>query len=73
MKEFWKTNSLVSNAIENQYILLESHMIMPEVEKILTFHLKRAKPTLSLIMIMVHVHKSKIIYNDHFLFKHIFN
>jgi serine/threonine protein kinase len=54
----------VSEAIENQYILMESHMTILELEKILAFCSKRAKLALSLIMIMDCIHKGKILNND---------
>jgi hypothetical protein len=43
-------------------------MTMPKLEKILAFHLKRAKLALSLVMIIGHVHKDKIVHNNIFLF-----
>ena len=72
MEKFWKTNSRISEAMENQYVLIESHMTMLELEKILAFLSKCAKLTLSLIMIMDRVHKDKIIHNDIFLSKVLF-
>jgi hypothetical protein len=43
VKKFWKKSSQVPEVIENHNILIESHMTMPELEKILAFSLKRAK------------------------------
>jgi serine/threonine protein kinase len=40
------------------------HISMPELEKILAFWLKRVKLALSLIMIMYHVHRGKVIHNN---------
>ena len=60
-KKFQQTNSLMLEAIKNQYILIESHMTMVKLKKILAFCLKHSKLSLSLIMIMDCVYKSKII------------
>jgi hypothetical protein len=64
VKKFWGTNSRVLEAIENQYIFMESHMTILELEKILAFRSKRTKLALSLIIIMDHVHKGKVLHND---------
>lgn len=50
-----------------QYILMDSHMSMPKLEKILAFRLKCAKRALSLIMIMDYIHEGKILYKKNFL------
>jgi hypothetical protein len=49
-EKIWGTNSRVSEAIENQYIHIESHVTMPKLEKILAFSSNRAKLTLSLAL-----------------------
>jgi hypothetical protein len=64
VKSFWNTNSKVSRAMENQFILNVSHMTMQDLEKILAFRAKLTKLALSLIMIMAHVYKGKIFHND---------
>jgi hypothetical protein len=51
MEKFWKTNSRVSEAMENQYILIKIHMTILELEKILAFRSKCAKLALSLIIL----------------------
>jgi serine/threonine protein kinase len=64
MRSFLNTNSKVSVAMENQYILSMPHQTMPDLEKVHAYRTKRVKLALSLIMTMTRVHKSKILHND---------
>lgn len=57
----------MSEAIKNQYIFIESHMTILELEKILAFCSKYAKLALSLTIIMDCVHKGKILHYNIFL------
>jgi hypothetical protein len=67
LRNLWNTNSKVSKAIKNQFILNKSHMTMQDLKKILAFCINCAKLALSLMMTMVLVHKSKILHNDIYL------
>jgi serine/threonine protein kinase len=63
VRSFWKINSEVSPALENQYIFHHPNHTMQELEMILAYRTKSAKLTMSLIMTMARVHKSKILHN----------
>jgi serine/threonine protein kinase len=56
MRSFWKNNSKISFALENQYILHHPNHTMQELEMILAYCTKRAKLALSLIMTMACIH-----------------
>jgi hypothetical protein len=56
-RSFWRINSKVSPALENQYILHHPGHIMQELEMILAYRTKATKLAISLIMTMAHVHK----------------
>jgi serine/threonine protein kinase len=64
VRSFWKINSKVSPALENQYVYHHPNHTMQELEMILVNRTKSAKLAMSLIMTMACIHKSKILHND---------
>ena len=64
VRSFWRINSRVSPALENQYILHHPGHTMQDLEMILTYCTKVAKLAESLIMTMACIHKSKIFHNN---------
>jgi serine/threonine protein kinase len=64
VRSFWRINSKVSLALENQYILHHPGHTMHDLEMILAYCTKVAKLAMSLIMTIARIHKSKILHNN---------
>jgi serine/threonine protein kinase len=64
VRSFWRINSKVSPALDNQYIFHHLGHTMQELEMILAYRTKAAKLAMSLIITMACVYKSKILHKD---------